>query len=405
VLHQFQPVQEDAMFGQKFTLFTLSGFRINLDLSWFFLAVLLVWSLSTGYFPSVLEGQSRAIYVTMAVIGALGLFASVVAHEFAHAVVARRYGLPISDITLFIFGGVAELKGEPKEPRHEFFVAIAGPIASLGIGVALLLIYLLMPAGAGGNALKVIIGYVAVINLLLGIFNLLPGFPLDGGRILRALLWWRSGNLHRSTQIAAAAGVGVGMLLMLLGLYSIMVGNFVSGLWQIMIGFFIQGLSRSAAQQSDVERTLAGYAVRDIMIPNPVVVPGETALSAFVKYYLYRHHHTFFPVSVDGEIRGCIRMQDVLDVPEDAWKKTLVADVMQPVGHPNAISSDDSVLAAWRRMQGEDSGKLIVMEDGRLAGLITRSDVMDFIAIRAGIESKRNGRAARPGVSIREKSV
>ena len=240
------------MFSARIPLFSVLGFRISIDLSWFLLAFLIVWTLSMGQFPSALPGLSRTTYFIMGIIGALGLFASIILHELAHAVVARGFGLPIGGITLFIFGGVAELQDEPKTPRAEFWVAIAGPISSVAIagacwGAASL------AAGAGLREADTVLRFLAIINTILALFNLVPAFPLDGGRILRSILWWRNGDLKRSTRIAAYSGTAFGGLLMALGLVQLLTGNPIGGTWQILIGFFLSGAAAHARQQVELK--------------------------------------------------------------------------------------------------------------------------------------------------------
>lgn len=223
------------MFTRRIDLFNLLGFRVSLDASWFLLAFLIVWTLASGYFPQMLPGENVQTYLWMGIAGAIGLFVSIVLHEFAHAIVARRYDLPIAGITLFIFGGIAEMADEPKSPGVEFQVAIAGPIASFAIaavcyaaGTAL--------TGQDVEQIAAVVQYLALINLALAIFNLLPAFPLDGGRMLRAALWHWQGSLRKATRTASYTGIAVAVMIMALGVLNIIAGAFIAGLWQMLIG-------------------------------------------------------------------------------------------------------------------------------------------------------------------------
>jgi len=236
------------MFGRRITLFTLFGFPIRLDSSWIFMAALIVWSLASGVFPNQVPGLSPSHYWWMGVVGALGLFASIVAHELCHSLVARYYSLPMRGITLFIFGGVAEMSGEPQSAKVEFLMAIAGPAASIVFGF---LFHLLMLAGRDSWPRQVtgILQYLSWINLALAAFNMIPAFPLDGGRVLRSLLWRIQGNLESATRIASRFGVGFGVLMMLLGAYELVGGFVIAGVWYVLIGMFVQAASRAAYDQ------------------------------------------------------------------------------------------------------------------------------------------------------------
>jgi len=237
------------MFGKKIDLFSILGFRVSLDFTWFFLAILIVWSLSWGYFPAVIDGLNRNTALVLGVVGALGLFFSILFHEFSHAIVARRFDIPITGITLFIFGGVAELEKEPPSAKSEFLMAIAGPIASYVLAVVFYTIAVVLPPATAAMPIAAVFSYLALINTVLATFNLLPAFPLDGGRVFRAAIWWWSDDLERATSLAAGTGRILGTFLMVLGLFSVVSGNFVAGMWQALIGLFIIGAARSSEVQ------------------------------------------------------------------------------------------------------------------------------------------------------------
>lgn len=232
------------MFFGKIGLFSILGFRVSLDLSWFFLAVLIVWSLAKGYFPVVIEGLSPGAAWILGIVGALGLFLSIILHEVAHAVVARHFDIRISGITLFIFGGVAEMENEPPNARSELLMAIAGPLASYGLALLFQGIALMLPPVSAADPLAAVFVYLALINVILATFNLIPAFPLDGGRVLRAAIWWWSDDPDKATRIAAGSGRLLGTALMILGVVSVVSGNFVAGMWQALIGLFVINAAR-----------------------------------------------------------------------------------------------------------------------------------------------------------------
>lgn len=233
------------MFPARFRLFTLLGFNVSIDISWFFLAFYLVVSL-TRYFPTVVPHQSFYTYVVMGIVGALGLFASIILHELAHAVMARKFGLPIGGITLFIFGGVAELKQEPKTPSCEFWVALVGPVASVMIAAVCYLSSVVFRS-VELPTLSGVLAFLALTNTVLALFNLAPAFPLDGGRILRSIIWWRTGNFRRATRIASMFGTMFGGLLVIAGLVQIVEGHALGGTWQLLIGIFLAAAASSRA--------------------------------------------------------------------------------------------------------------------------------------------------------------
>ncbi|MGH9464150.1 MAG: site-2 protease family protein, partial [Thermoanaerobaculia bacterium] len=300
------PLSSRVMFEHAIRLLTVVGVPIRVDPSWLLLAALITWSLGgpSGVFLSLYPELAPAVGWTMGGVGALGLFASILLHELAHALMARRFGLHIRGITLFIFGGVAEMADEPPSPRAEFLVAIAGPLASVTIGVACFGVAQVGSAAGWPLAVHGVIGYVALMNLVLVVFNLVPAFPLDGGRMLRALLWrWRR-NLGWATAITSRIGGGFGLLLMALGLVGLFRGNFVGGLWQFLIGLFLRNAARASRRQQVFRRMLEGERVRDFMVKEPVVVPRHLSVREFVDDYIYRHQHKVYPVEQDGQLLG-----------------------------------------------------------------------------------------------------
>lgn len=369
------------MFSRRIHLFTLLGFRVGLDLSWFLLAILLVWSLTVGYFPSAVPGLGGSTYFWMGIVGALGLFASIVFHEFAHALVARRFDLPMGGITLFIFGGIAEMEDEPATPKAEFNMAIAGPIASLFLGGVFYALAGVL--GDGNQVVAAVVGYLGLINLLLAAFNMLPAFPLDGGRVLRSVLWWVNGDLRKSTRIAAMAGAILGAALMVLGVINIVSGAFVAGMWQLLIGFFIQSAAGASRSQIEMREGLKNIRVRDVMNKDVVGVPPHITVASLVHDYVYRYYHKFFPViGEDGRVLGCVRLASVREVPRERWGEVRVADVMEPVSDSNRLGPAESAVDALRRMQKGGVSRFLVMQGGRLLGVLSMRDVLNALTVR-----------------------
>ncbi|WP_397544000.1 site-2 protease family protein [Roseovarius salis] len=376
------------MFTKKFELFSLLGFRVSLDLTWFILAVLIVWSLAQGYFPAVIDGLDPQTALVLGVAGALGLFFSIVFHEFSHAIVARRYDIPIKGITLFIFGGVAEMEQEPPSAKSEFLMAIAGPIASYVLAAVFYLVALAAP----GIALAELFSYLGLINLVLATFNLVPAFPLDGGRVLRAGIWWWTNDLPRATRIGAGTGRVLGSLLVALGFLNAVSGNVVAGMWQALIGLFIIGAARSTEMRMTMTSLLDDVPVSRLMVRHPVTVPDDTPVDYMIENYFYRFNHKIFPVLRDGRLLGCVRLDDVSKVPPDKRGQRVAADILAADSAARIVGPDCSVLDAIGVMQQHNVSRLMVAEGDRLAGLLTMRDIMSHVSIHQQLDGAAQAR-------------
>lgn len=369
------------MFTKKFELFSILGFRVSLDLTWFVLAVLIVWSLAEGYFPTVIEGLERGTALALGVAGALGLFFSIVFHEFSHALVARRHDIPIKGITLFIFGGVAEMEQEPPSAKSEFLMAIAGPIASYVLTVVFYAIALILPGTAAESPAVALFAYLGLINGVLATFNLIPAFPLDGGRVLRAGIWWWTNDLSRATRIGAGTGRFLGSLLVALGFLNAISGNVVAGMWQALIGLFIIGAARSTEMRMTLTNVLEDVEVRRLMVRHPVTVPDDTPVDYLIENYFYRFNHKLFPVLRDDVLLGCVRLDDVSKVPPEDRARRTAGDILSPDSAERLVPPDSTVMEALAVMQRLNVSRLMVADRGRLAGLITMRDIMSHVAI------------------------
>lgn len=374
------------MFGKTIDLFSIFGFKIRLDLSWFVVAVLITWSLAVGYFPHAYEDLSSAAYWTMGVLGALGLFASVVAHELSHAMVARRFGVEMRGITLFIFGGVAEMTEEPPSPKAEFWVAVAGPIASFVIGG------LFFAAGALSLPTEVaaVVGYLAIINVILAVFNLIPAFPLDGGRILRSILWQWKDSLRWATRVTSVIGAGFGLLLIGLGVLQLLVGGmqaFVSAMWLALIGLFLRNAARMSYQQLLLRRVLEGEPVSRFMVTEPVSVPRHISVAELVEEFVYRHHFKLYPVVDGGRLVGCVTTRQVKELPREEWQTTSVGALAEQCSAENSVGPDDDAMEVLSRMSRNRSSRLLVVDGGRLVGIIALKDLLEFLSLKIELEA------------------
>jgi Zn-dependent protease/CBS domain-containing protein len=375
------------MFGRSFDLFSIFGFKIRLDLSWFVVAVLVTWSLAEGYFPDAAPDLPQATHWVMGVAGALLLFASVVAHELSHALTARRFGLEMRGITLFIFGGVAEMNDEPPSAKAEFWVAIAGPVASVLIAGAF---FALQGVGGLPPSVGAVVGYLATINVVLAVFNLVPAFPLDGGRVLRSALWQWRGDLRWATRITSRIGSTFGTLLIVLGVLLLVTGgseSFVNAMWMALIGLFLRSAAQRSYQQLLLRRTLEGEPVSRFMQAEPVTVPRHISVEELVREYVYRHHFKLFPV-VDGErLVGCVTTRKIKELPREEWERTSVGVLAADCTEENSIRPDADAMQALARMSGGDVSRLMVVDDaGRLVGILALKDLLAFLSLKIELE-------------------
>jgi Zn-dependent protease/predicted transcriptional regulator len=376
------------MFGRRVTLFKLFGFAVRVDASWLILAVLISWTLAVAYFPSQYKGLSSWDYWWMGIASALGLFASIVVHEFSHSLVARSHGLPMKGITLFIFGGVAEMGDEPSNARTEFLMAIAGPIASIFLAAALYAVY---AAGKGvlPGMIAGVIFYLSWMNLALAAFNLIPAFPLDGGRILRSAVWGRTGDLRRATRVAVSLGSGFGFLLILFAVWQLFAGNFIGAMWYFLIGLFLRGAAQASYQQLMIRMALEGEPVRRFMNAHPVAVPAHISIEELVNDYIYRYHHKMFPVlNASEKLAGCVTTSQVKAFPRDEWNRHSVQEVLQPCSPENTVTPDVDAVKALSKMNTSGLSRLMVTEGDRLVGVIALKDLLGLLAAKVDLEGE-----------------
>jgi Zn-dependent protease len=375
------------MFGRSFKLFNLFGFEVKVDLSWIIIAALVTWSLAAGFFPYLYKNFSIETYWVMGVVGALGLFLSVIFHEFCHSIVARHLGLPMKGITLFIFGGVAEMGDEPPNAKTEFLMAIAGPLSSLFIAGIFYLIYVGGTSAQWPLPANGVLRYLAYINVLLAVFNILPAFPLDGGRVLRSILWGIKQDLRWATRVSAAVGSAFGILLIVLGIFWFIGGNFIGGLWWFLIGMFIRNAAQMSYQQVLVRNALKGEPVRRFMNPNPVTAPSSITLEELVEDYIYKYHFKMFPVVDNGSLMGCISTRQVKEVPRENWSRETVRELASQCSLENTISPETDALKALAMMNKTGNSRLLVVEGNKLLGILSLRDLMKFLSLKVELEN------------------
>jgi Zn-dependent protease/CBS domain-containing protein len=358
----------------------LFGIDVSAHMSWFIILVLLTWSLARDWFPQSFAGWSTTTYWIVAFVSTLLLFVCVLIHELAHALVARAYKLTVKGITLFVFGGVAEIDQEMKRPGVEFQMAIAGPIASfLLAGLAFLLT---LPFQKSTTPTEAVLNYLVISNLTLGIFNLIPGFPLDGGRVLHAIIWKVTGNLQRATRIASHVGQGFGILFILLGIIAFFTGSFFDGLWIAFIGWFLLSAAQAARTEVGVQSALQGVTVGQVMNPQPVVVPANISLQKLVDEYFLRQGVRAAPVMQGDSLSGFITLSDIARVEREHWSSTPVGHVMRQAEQTYVVTPEQALSDVLQEMVTRDINQAPVMQGDRLVGLLSRESIVRYLQIR-----------------------
>jgi len=355
---------------------TIMGIPIKVHFSWFIIFGLITWSLSTFYFPHAAPDLPAASYWVKGGLAALLLFASVGFHELAHSFVAKKYKISIESITLFIFGGVAQMKGEPPHPKAEFRIAIAGPLSSFFLSA---LFFFLSTTAAGGT--KALFSYLAQINLIIALFNLIPGFPMDGGRVLRAAIWTKKKNFFYATRMASSVGQKIALFFIFFGIFSIFT-RMPGGLWLMLIGWFLYTAAQASYQQSTLQESLSGVKVKDMMVKDIVTLSSSMSVDEAVNGYFLRYGYGGFPVIGDVGFLGIVTLKEVKNVPKADWLRVKVGDVFITHERKWEVSPEDNVMRALEIMIREDKGRLVIIENGRLSGLITRNGIARYVQIK-----------------------
>ncbi len=366
------------MQGNAISLGTIRGIKIRLHWTWAIVFLLLTWSLAEGYFPQNFRSWSAAEYWLVAAAAAILLFVTVLIHELSHSLVARAQGLPVDSITLYLFGGVSNLTHEPESAGQEFVMAAAGPLASVVLGLIFLGLYasLVVP-----DWLSALFGYLGTINLILAFFNLVPAFPLDGGRILRSALWGFTKNARRATRSATRMSEGVAWVFILLGIWIAFTVDLVSGLWLALIGWFVFNAAVSYRTLSG-PGPLAALHVADVMTSNPATIPPETRVDVAVQDYLLREDERALPVMGDGRLLGLLSVSDIRHFPPEQWSTVAVWRAMTPVDRLDTVPPDAPLTDAVRLMTEHRRNELPVVQDGQLVGLLSRGKVAHYLQVR-----------------------
>jgi Zn-dependent protease len=374
------------MLGRPLSLFKVFGFEIKVDISWLFLAALITWSLASGLFPEYYKDLPPAAYWWMGAAGTVGLFLSIIVHELVHSLVARYYGIPMKGITLFIFGGVAQMEDEPPNPKAEFMMAVVGPLSSFLIGIFSFLLYGLGEKSGWPVTVIGVLAYLAWLNTALAIFNLIPAFPLDGGRILRSALWSWKKDLRWATRIAAQIGSGFGIVLIIMGIFYTFKGNFVSGVWWFLIGLFVRSTAQMSYQQLLARGLFHAKKVKDLMIKNPVTVPRSISLTEFINEYVYKHHFQMYPVLSFGRLTGCISINQVASIPREEWAEHTVGAVALPCSEEITVGPEEDANKALAIMNRTGNSRLLVVDGDQLVGIIALKDMLKLLSLKVELK-------------------
>jgi Zn-dependent protease/CBS domain-containing protein len=371
--------RKERVMNGNIPLGRVGGVQVRINWSWLVIFALIVWSLAAGIFPSQNPGLSDGAYLAMAVVAALLFFASLLLHELGHAWQARREGMEIDGITLWLFGGVSQFKTRFPSAGAEFRIAIAGPLVSLVLGAGFVLLALAgLPSAVDGVA-----AWLGYINLALLVFNLIPALPLDGGRVLRAALWRSRGDLAWATQVASGIGQGLGYLFIALGIAMFIFQGSFSGAWLAFIGWFLLQAAGAEARYVATEAALAGVRVRDLMVRDPVTVDADLSVGRFMDDVAWSRRFTTYPVVDAGRPIGLLAFSSVAAVPRSEWETRRVRDAMVPLGSVPLLAEDTTAVEALTALSSPTSNRGLVVENGHLAGLLSITDLARALEVRS----------------------
>jgi Zn-dependent protease/predicted transcriptional regulator len=361
------------------------GISIRLHYSWFFIFALITWALAANYFPSTHPTWSLSMKIGAGLVTSFLFFGSVLLHELMHSLVALREGIQIQSITLFILGGVSQMTGESKTAKDEFRMAGAGPLSSLVLGGIFFGIYFALRSTTTEAAqfIAAITYYLGYINILLGVFNLIPGFPLDGGRVLRSLLWWRGRNLQRATRTASNIGRIFGFLFIFAGIWLIFSSNFLNGIWLILIGWFLQSAAAGSYQQTMLQEMLKGHVASDVMSRDCMMVPPDITVERLVNENILTSGRRCFPVISDGRAEGLITMHNIRAVPRELWGTKSVREAMTSLDSMKSVGPNEDLNTVMQLMAQHDINQLPVISEGKVVGMIGRDNIINFVNTRA----------------------
>jgi Zn-dependent protease/predicted transcriptional regulator len=369
-----------------FTLFRIGGIEVIVDYSWLIIFFLSIYSMAEFYLPQSNQHYTVRQYWIMGTVAAVFFFISILLHELAHSFVAIKYGVQVTSIRLLIFGGLAQATSEPKNGRQEFLIALAGPATSMTLGLFFLGLCSVLAMGRGMTPPATIAFLLGGANVLIALFNMIPGFPLDGGRILRAFLWDHWDDMARATKVVSQLGNAFAIFLILFGLLQFLVTqSLLSGLWIIFVGLFMKQSAVASYQGVMLKRALVGVQVRQIMTESLVTVDWLLSLEELVRNYFYRRQFAQFPVFNRDEFIGMVSLDGVKSVSKDLWGFKQVRDIMTPLESVPCLKPTDDASEALSRMIAGDIGRMPVVEDGQLKGIVSRRDIMNFFKIKSDL--------------------
>jgi Zn-dependent protease len=358
------------------------GIPVRIHYTLWLVLVLIAWSLADGYMPAHYPGLGSSTYWTIGIVSAIILFVSVFLHELSHSYIAKNNGLPIAGITLFFFGGVSQMSEEPKDASLEVRMAAAGPLTSFAIAIVLGGLWYLILLSNGPVPAIATLYYAGLLNGVLGAFNLIPAFPLDGGRVLRGSLWARSKNLLQATANATRVSEIISLLMMAVGLFFVVFGDFVNGLWILFLGWFIRSGAETSIRQTRLTESLAGVKVGDIMTRQLLTINPDTTVQQLVSDYFLVHPHGGYPVVSEGKLLGVVTMDSVRAIPREKREYERVSEAMLPYERTVTVSPTTSAVDALQLMAKSGMARLVVMDGDRIAGMLTRGDLMKAMRAR-----------------------
>jgi len=356
------------------------GISIRLNYTWFIVFALVTWSLSTDYFPLAFPDWNWSTSLIAGIVTSLLFFGSVLAHELMHSIVAQRLGIPVRSITLFILGGVSEITEEPKRPIDELRIALAGPLTSLVL--AGLFYVVLLWADPRYDFASAITFWLCWINISLAVFNLIPGFPLDGGRVLRSILWWRNQDLRRATRTASNIGRGLGYLFIFGGVFFIFQGLWLNGLILALIGWFLENTAAGSYQQVALMDMLNGHTAQEVMTRDCPSISPELTIDTLVNEHVLTMGRRCFPVTVDSRVLGVVTLRDIRELPRSQWTTKKVSEIMTPYRNLKSVSPDEDLITVLKVLTEADINQVLVLNNGNIDGIISRDNLLSFIKLR-----------------------
>jgi Zn-dependent protease len=361
----------------------IKGIDIELHFSWAVIFALITFMMASSFFPQNYPELEPVMAVFLGSVIALLMLASILLHELSHSLVSKSLGIDVKKITLFIFGGIAQMQKEPDDPIKELKISLAGPLMSILLYIVLLIISMMMRYLGVNEAYIVPLSYVSNLNLILALFNMVPAFPMDGGRVLRALIWHFSGSLKNATQIASSMGGMFGYFLMFLGFYWIFTGNVINGVWFLFIGWFIRQLSESSYQNMLMTDLFKDIKVREFMSDKVITVPAAASIRELIDEYFYKYKFASFPVKNGEEIIGIVTVDSIKSMQRNLWESTTVESITVQIRDNLVATPENNVTDAMNKLFSNDIGRVLVIDEGVLVGIVSRTDILNFIRIHS----------------------